>query len=224
VANVATALTQAMLIMSGALIVVILPINHFFVTWWVGTTQYGGWWLSLAFAAMMLLRHWNISTTYTLFCFGYERQISITYLLDGIVTVVLTVLMVWKWGPIGAPVASIIGVSVVSLPINVRSVAHEMGLTVGAFVKTLAPLEIRIVVLGLAAALGTTYINDRSLVGVLSLLVPIVLLYAAAVGPIAWNGPVGPYLRMALPLLRRPAAPAPVSAPPFVPVVDTKQG
>jgi hypothetical protein len=72
--------------------------------------------------------------------------------------------------------------------------------------------------------LGTTYINDRSLVGVLSLLVPIVLLYAAAVGPIAWNGPVGPYLRMALPLLRRPAAPAPVSAPPFVPVVDTKQG
>jgi len=222
-ANVATALTQAMLIMSGALVVTILPVNHFFVMWWVGTTQYGGWWLSLAFAAMMLLRHWNVSTVYTLFCFGYERQISLTSLLDGIVTVVLTVLLVWKWGPIGAPVASIIGVAVVSLPINVRSVAHEMGLTVGAFVATIAPLILRIVVIGLAAALGSTYVDDRSLVGVLSLLVPIVLLYAAAVGPLAWNGPVGPYLRLALPILRR-RAPAPEVTPPFVPLVDTKQG
>ena len=42
-ATVATALTQTMLMMSGALAVTILAVNHFFVEWWVGPAQYGGW-------------------------------------------------------------------------------------------------------------------------------------------------------------------------------------
>jgi hypothetical protein len=98
-----------------------------------------------------------------------------------------------------------------------------MGLTVGAFVSTIAPLMFRIVVIGFAAAFGSTYVNDRSLAGVLSLVVPIVLLYAATVGPLAWNGPVGPYLRLALPMLHRSPRTPEVTAS-FVPLVDTKQG
>ena len=205
-ANVATALTHAMLMMSGALIVVILPVNHFFVNWWVGPNQYGGWWLSFAFAAMMLLRHWNVATIYTLFCFGYERQISLTSLADGIVTFVGAALMIWKWGPIGAPIASILGVVLVSLPMNVRSVAHEMNLSTGAFMARIAPLAIRVVVIAAAGAIGSTWTSGHSLAGVLAVLVPTVLAYAVAITPLAWNGPVGPYLRMAVPLLNRLSA------------------
>jgi O-antigen/teichoic acid export membrane protein len=202
-ATVATALTQAMLMMSGALLVVILAANHYFVNWWVGPTQYGGWKLSLAFAAMMLLRHWNIAVIYTLFCFGYERQISLTSLGDGVVTAVGTVLLVSRLGPIGAPLASMLGLLTVSLPFNLRSVAHEMGLTVRSFLSTLLPLFMRIVAISAAAALGSAWIGGSSLGGTLVLLVLVATAYAAATVPIAWKGPVGPYLRMALPMVGR---------------------
>src|SRR5581483_11093576 len=93
-ATVTTALTQAMLMMSGAIAVVILPANHLFVRWWVGPAQYGGWWLSAAMVVMMLLRHWNIALIFTLFSFGYERQISVVGLADGVVTAGGTALLV----------------------------------------------------------------------------------------------------------------------------------
>jgi O-antigen/teichoic acid export membrane protein len=205
-ASVATALTQAMLMMSGALVVVILPANHYFVNWWVGPAQYSGWLMTVALTGMMLLRHWNVSTVYTLFCFGYERQLSLTSLADGIVTVAATVLCVHMWGPVGAPLASIIGVVTVSLPVNVRSVAHEMGLTVRAFVGSIAPLFIRIAATGVAAAVASTWLIEQTLVGVMLLLLSTTALYAAMVLPLALNGPVGPYLRMALPIFGRSAA------------------
>jgi len=200
---VATALTQAMLMMSGALIVAILPVNHYFVNWWVGPGQYGGWWLTVAFAGMMLVRHWNVATTFTLFCFGYERQLAFTALADGVVTVATTALFAWKWGPIGAPIGSMIGAVTVSLPLNVRSVAHEMGVPIRSFLGTIMPLLGRIVAIGAAAAIVSIWLSGRSFGTVLLLLIPTVALYGVAVVPLAWNGPVGPYLRMALQMNRR---------------------
>lgn len=202
-ATVATALTQAMLMMSGALAVVILSFNQFFVGWWVGPDQYGGKWLTIAFILMMLLRHWNIASVYTLFCFGYERQISLTGLFDGILTAGGTALFVWKWGPIGAPVASIAGVVLVSLPLNVRAVAHEMGLTVRGFLAAISPLLLRVVAIGALASALSAWFDARSLGGALLVAGPVAALYAAAVLPLAWTGPVGPYIRMALPRIER---------------------
>ncbi len=210
---VATALTQAMLMMSGGLLVVILAVNHYFVNWWVGSVQYGGWWLSVAFAGMMLLRHWNVATVYTLFCFGYERQISLTSLIDGIVTVAVGAVCVWRFGPIGAPIGSMVGVLVVSLPFNLRSVAHEMDMGVGAFLRTIAPLFFRISAIGVAAAVASGYLVEQSLVGVLFLLIATAALYAAAILPLALNGPVGPYLRVAMPFIGGKSAGHPVEPP-----------
>ena len=216
-AGVATALTQTMLMLSGALVLTILPTNHYFVDAWVGPAQYGGWWLTVAFCGMMLLRHWNFATVHTLFCFGYERQISLTVLADGVVTIIATVLGGWTWGPIGAPLGSMLGAVLVSLPLNVRSVAHEMGLSVPAFLRSIAPLPVRIVTIGAATMLASAWLPSHSLGAVLLLLVPTMLVYAAAVVPLAWNGPIGPYLRSAVPMLERFArrvapAPAPMNA------------
>jgi O-antigen/teichoic acid export membrane protein len=201
--TIATALTQCMLLMSGGLAVVILAINHSFVAWWVGPTQFGGWSLTLAFVVMMLLRHLNVATVYTLFCFGYERQISLTSLVDGIVTVALGSLLLWKWGPIGVPVAAIVSVVIVSLPLNVRSTMREMGVSTRWFADTLRPLVLRVAGIGAAAGLASMWVVNASFAGVLVLLVPTAAVYLAVTLPIAWNGPVGPYLRMALPFLDR---------------------
>jgi O-antigen/teichoic acid export membrane protein len=201
---VASALTQAMLLMSGGLAVVILAVNPSFVTWWVGGTQYGGWWLGLAFVAMMLLRHWNVATVYTLFCFGYERQISLTSLADGIVSVVGGAILVWWLGPIGAPLASLVGVVTVSLPINLRSVAREMKVPLRVFLTALLPMFVRLIPLALFAMLVSRWWGMSSLLGLMALGVPMLLLYAIVMLPLAWKGPAGPYLRMAvLPLLTR---------------------
>lgn len=195
-ASVATALSQAMLIMSGAIMTVILPLNQFFVGWWIGPSQFGGVWLTVALVSMMLLRHWNVATVYTLFCFGYERQISLVSLADGVCTVVLTVVFVWKWGAIGAPLASIVSVVLISLPMHGRSVAHEMGLSSIAFMGSLAPLLVR---LAAVAAVGSTvsiYFPVTTMAGVLTHGVPLALVYVALVGPNAWTGPLRPYIRV----------------------------
>ena len=201
-ATVTTALTQAMLIMSGGIAVLILPVNQMFVSWWVGPGQYGGWWLTAALAAMMLLRHCNVAITYTLFCFGYERQISLTGLMDGVVSVVGTALLVWKFGPIGAPLASIVGVVVVSLPRNLISVARELKLTPAQFVMRLSPVIGRIIGVGAASAFVAGLVPHGSFLPTLLTAAITGSVYAALVLPMAWNGPIGPYLRLAFQTFR----------------------
>lgn len=198
-ATVATALTQVMLMMSSALVIAILATNHFFVSWWIGGEQYGGPWLTMAFAGMMLFRHWNVATVFTLFCFGYEKQISLTSLADGALTVLLTWIFVSLWGPIGAPLGSICGVLCISLPFNLRSVAREMDMTVIAFVRTLAPLLWRVVALAAAAIAASLWLSSARFVDMVAVALPLGAAFAALVLPLAWHGPVGPYLRMALP-------------------------
>lgn len=78
-----TALTQAILMLSGLVACVVIAINRSFVTWWIGGAQYLGLTILLVYMLNMLIRHWNIATTYTLFCFGYERRICLTTLLEG---------------------------------------------------------------------------------------------------------------------------------------------
>src|SRR6185369_8701133 len=101
---------------------------------------FGGWPLTFAFVVMMLLRHWNVATVYTLFCFGYERQLALTALADGMVTALGALVLVRYVGPIGAPLASILGVAVMSLPVNLRSTAKELGVSVTEVVGSIAPL------------------------------------------------------------------------------------
>lgn len=199
----AAALTHAMLMMSGGLIVVVLSVNRFFVSWWVGAEQYGGWGLSIGFVAMMLMRHWNVATTYTLFCFGYERQLSLTSLADGLVTVVCAALGIWAWGPMGAPLGSIAGVVLVALPANTRAVAREMGITVPELLRSIVPLVLRIIVVAIIAAVASLWGFDKSLFGAGLLLAVVGTLYGALILPLAINGPAAAYLYRIVPWLGR---------------------
>lgn len=200
-ATVATALTHAMLILSGALGIVVLCVNHYFVNWWVGPEQFGGWALTIAFAAAMLLRHCNVAVIYTLFCFGYERQLSLTSLADGLVSVGGAALLLWMWGPAGAPIASIAGVMLVSLPMNVRSVAREMGLSATAFMSRSWLLVMWTLLVGSLAAVVGVFTGASSLLQALAAVTTMIGLYLVAVIPIAWRGPLGPYLRQMAPAL-----------------------
>lgn len=199
--TVAQALTQGMLIMSGALVLVVIAVNRFFVSWWVGTDQYGGLGLTVALAAMMLLRHWNVATVYTLFCFGYERQLSLVVLADGVVTIAGTAWLVSVLGPVGAPLASGLGALFVGLPVNLRSVAKEMDVSIPELLRPSATL-----VATIASVIGlTVFVSEWSdsshLLNAAAVASGMMTLYAVAMLPFVTSGPLKPYARTALSMI-----------------------
>jgi O-antigen/teichoic acid export membrane protein len=126
--EVSTALTQAMLFVSGLIVCAVLASNRAFVTWWVGPQQFGGLRLTVLLAVLMLLRHWSTTMVYTLFAFGRERRIALTSVADGLLTTAGAFLLVRPFGVEGAPIASLVGVCFVSLPLNLRALRSDLGI------------------------------------------------------------------------------------------------
>ena len=149
--QVSMVLARVMLLASGAVACGVVAINRPFVTWWVGPDQYGGWALTGAVVISMLARHWNTSLVYSLFCFGYERRLSLTTLADGGVTIVASVMLVYAVGPVGAPLGSLIGAMLISLPFNHLALGRELGTTSWQLVAAQVPLFLRLAAVGLAA-------------------------------------------------------------------------
>jgi O-antigen/teichoic acid export membrane protein len=126
--TVSAALTQAMLFVSGLIACAVIAANRPFVAWWVGAQQFGGLRLTLLLTAVMLLRHWSTTMVYTLFAFGRERRIALTSLSDGLLTTVAAIVLVRSIGITGAPIASLLGVGLISIPMNVRALTAELGI------------------------------------------------------------------------------------------------
>jgi len=202
-AKVSAALAQTMLLMSGGLAVVVLAVNQSFTRWWVGDAQFGGWALTAAFVLTMLMRHWSIAVIYTLFCFGHERRLSLTSLADGIVTIAATIVLVRLFGPIGAPLGSLVGVITVTLPFNIYAVAHEMGITPAASVTPVLSWLARIVPVAVVAAAISAWVQSPSFAAVAGMAAFVGLVYGAVMFPLVWNGPAASYVKRVLPVLQR---------------------
>ena len=202
--EVCTSIAQATLMLSGAVVCVVLPINQAFVGRWVGAIQYGGYWLTVLILLSMLLRHWNLTVGYTLFCFGYERRLCVTALLDGLLSVAAVVPLVWLYGVAGAPTGMIVGVCLVSLPLNLSALARESGLSLWELIKPLSPWFLRFVVIMLGAGtLARVWVPNTVLLISLTALVS-ALAYAVAMFPLTLRYPLGMYVRPRLfPLVPR---------------------
>jgi len=195
VSQVCIALAQAMLMLSGAVVCVVLAVNHGFVGRWVGAGQYGGFGLTTLILLCMLLRHWNQTIGVALFSFGYERRLCVTALIDGSVSVGAMVLLVSHYGLIGAPLGIIIGACLISLPANFSALARETEMSVWQMLKPLAPWFARFAVLalcsGAAARMWTP--NTLPLLAVTATITALV--YAAAMFPLMLRNPLGIYVR-----------------------------
>jgi len=122
--RVATALTQGILIFSGAIVCVVLLINHGFVRIWVGEAQWGGLTLTGLLLTRMLLGHWELTSASAIFAFGYERRLALVGLANGVLTVVASILLVRLLGIKGAPLGSLIGITALSLPANLFALSR----------------------------------------------------------------------------------------------------
>lgn len=209
--QVTTALMQAILWASGAVICVVLVVNRGFVGWWVGAEQYGGVWLNVLLLANMLLRHWNVVALCTVFCIGGERQAAVTMLLDGLLSVGAAVSGVWLLGPIGAPLGSLLGVCAISLPRNLAALARESGRSVAALSAPLWPWCWRFCWLAaLAGALASVWTPSAWPALVAATLLTS-LIYLAVTLPTVLKSTLGPYLRPRLAPLRAKLFGAPTS-------------
>jgi O-antigen/teichoic acid export membrane protein len=193
--DVCIALGQAMLMLSGAVVCVVLAVNQGFVSRWVGVSQYGGFWLTALILLSMLLRHWNTTVAYTLLCFGNEKRLCLTALLDGLVSVVSVALLVWLYGLIGAPLGMIIGACFISLPANLSALARESGKPTWEMVRPLRAWFLRFIVLvSGAGVLARIWIPDTYVLIALTAVV-VSLVYAAAMFPLVLRAPLGQYVR-----------------------------
>jgi len=151
--RVTTALTQASLMIAGAVVCAVVVVNRGFVSWWVGPRLYSGLTLTTLIALVMLLRQWNLTLVYSMFCYGLEKRLSLMSLLDGVTTAGVAVGLIYWLGPIGAPIASVVSVCVVCLPANLAAVAAQAGSSIPGLLRPLWPWFWRLTALAAAACL-----------------------------------------------------------------------
>ena len=137
--DVAKSMAQVMLLLSGGIVVTVLAVNAPFVSWWVGPPRFGGVGLTAVMLVTMLVRHVNVTFVYTMFCFGYERRLALTPVVDGAVGLVFMLLLVPRWGLHGAALGSLASLVLISLPANLIVLVREEGSSPREFLAPLLP-------------------------------------------------------------------------------------
>jgi O-antigen/teichoic acid export membrane protein len=208
--GVSAALAQATLAVSGLVACVILAINGGFVAWWVGPEQYGGLALTALLLAAMMIRHFNTTSVYALFCFGHERRLALTGLADGVVTLASTALFIAMFGIAGAPLGAIAGVLLVGGPLNLAALSRETGVARLQLVTVLRPWFVRFAAMVAVTGVAGAWLAPSSFMLLAALGAAAGAIYSAAVLPSLLRSPAGVYLG---PLLARVQASLPFLVP-----------
>lgn len=200
--QVCTALSQAMLIVSGAVVCVVLVVNEGFVNWWIGPDQYAGFGLTVILLLGMILRQWNTTWIYSLLCFGHERRISVTNLLDGFVNVCASVVLIWLFGLKGAALGVVAGACLVSLPGNLRAMSRELEVSVSSLISLFWPWTWRFLLLVVAASFLRKVWVPKTFIEVAAASLIAALVYAAVMWPVAMGSLLGDYIRPRIAFVR----------------------
>ena len=171
-----------------------LAINQPFVTWWVGETSFAGIGLTALLLAGMLMRHMNSTLVYTLFCFGYERRLVLTSVAEGLLGLLVMVLLVPVLGLSGAALGSIVSIACISLPLNLRALAHEAGGSPAAFLTPLVPWLTRFIPLVSGVAVLLSVWTPSGLPRFAPFAVAVGAVYVAVMLPALKSPPLGPML------------------------------
>ena len=195
------ALSQAMLAFSGAVACVVLAVNRSFVNVWIGPAQYGGGLLSLLIVVTMLVRHWDLTLYYSLFCFGYERRLAVISVLEGCVAIGVSMILLPLIGPVAAPVGMLIALGIVSIPAHVIPLGREMEIRPASLIGASGSWLLRFT---LASGIGATIAvvwNPQGFISMAALACVTGALYAALLMPVLLQEPLGSYIRPRLQFL-----------------------
>ena len=202
--DVSSALAQATMALSGLIACVVLAIDPGFVGWWVGPDQFAGFRVMVLLVVEMLVRHLNTTHVYALFCFGHERRLAVTAIVDGVVSVAVGALLIRWIGLAGAPLGSIVGATLVSLPANTLAFARDTQSPPGRFLSMLAPWAVRLAAAAAACVAGGVWFRGASFPVLALIGASAVTLYLSMAAPAVMRSRAGVYLQPYLaPLLNR---------------------
>jgi O-antigen/teichoic acid export membrane protein len=148
--QVTVSLAQGMMLVSGLVFCVVLVVNKGFVEWWVGAQRFAGFSLTCLILTQMIVRHFNLTFQYSVFCFGYEKRLALTVLADGIVTAASIWFLSSHFGYLGAAAGSLVGVFLVSLPLNLAALMKELEIPLRGLIGPLIPWFWRFALIALA--------------------------------------------------------------------------
>jgi O-antigen/teichoic acid export membrane protein len=197
VTRVATALMRAMLILSGAVGCFVLAANENFVRWWVGGDQFSGMTLTVLLLAAMLARHLATTLVYALFSFGHERRLSLAGISDGVVTILVTLLLVTftGLGGVGAAIGSLAGVLLVTIPVCAAALARELQVSVAKLLGSLRGWAARFAAAAAFSLLISRVVSGYGLPGIIGGGAAAAAIYIALMWTLLMEDPLGPYVR-----------------------------
>lgn len=195
VSRVMNALSQAVLVTSGLVATVVIAVDRGFVAWWVGTTQFAGLRVVVALACAALLGHWVAATGSGLFALGRERLYAINLAATGTVTLALALWLTRSSGLLGAPVASILGYSLIALPTNIIALARATETPTFDALRAVASWAWRFALLVCAAVISSHVWKPASLAAVVATAAGFTIAYAAIMMPVLTRGPLSTYVR-----------------------------
>jgi len=192
------ALTQAVLIGSGALTCVILVVTKGFVSWWVGASLFGGVTLTTCLLVSMLIRHWGTTLVYAVYSFGHERRLATIAMLQGASSIGLMLALVRTLGPVGAPVGSVAASVLVTFPFALVGLKEDLEVGIMKLLRPLAPWMVRFALAGLAAYAIARVWSTTSTLALIGAAGTILILYGALMFPILFRPPLRDYVTTAV--------------------------
>jgi O-antigen/teichoic acid export membrane protein len=212
--NICQALTLSVLIVSGLVTCVVIAVNKGFVIWWIGKADFAGLQVSTWLALSMLFSHWNSALVFGLFAFGYERRISISTVLNGVVAVAATTVLTWWLGLRGGPIGSILGFVLVGIPSSLIAIARETRTTTRAMIASLVPWGWRFALMATTMGVLARYWVPSSIVTLAVTSIGAAALYMVVMFPLLRREPLHTYvlprlalLQQRLPMFREPKSP-----------------
>jgi O-antigen/teichoic acid export membrane protein len=152
----------ALLGMSGAVGICVAAVNQAFVAGWVGADWYAGAWVTVLAVMAMVARHLAFSLWSTAYVLGYERQLCLVLILDGVLTVAAMAGWAALLGPPGIPLGSLTGAVLIYLPTGLLALAGGLGVPVAQVLGWVVPWVLRFaLVFGpVAVATGTSALGS----------------------------------------------------------------
>jgi len=190
-----TSLSQAVLLLAGAVSCMVLAVNRQFITLWLGPQFFAGMPLTILFVTNLLLRQIDYTLALLLFAFGYEKMSAIRCLLDGLFSVALAFILAHRFGIDGVMLGFVAGAALVAIPFDVYLVKREFGMHWAELGRQYLPYVWRVAFVGGLACLIAGFLDKVSWLNLILAAGSVGVLYLLIVFPYALKTPLGGYIR-----------------------------
>jgi O-antigen/teichoic acid export membrane protein len=197
-----TSLTQAMILLVGGIVCIVLAVNRQFITLWLGPQFFGGMILTGLLVVNYLFRQIDNTLAVALFALGYEKLSAIRCLIDAIVSVALASLFIRWWGASGVVLGFLTSAIFVAIPIDGFLFMREFKISIFQLFRPYLPYLWRVALIGSLGVVLTMRVSVPSVFTVVTTVVSVGLAYLLFVIPHAWRSPLGSYLQAATTALR----------------------